>query len=240
MRLRDHSGSWRIVHAAMVAASAAMLGGCAGPLSTLDPAGPAASSIATLWWVLLTGAALLFLLVMVLFGITLLRPQWARKVSPARWIVLGGLVLPAIVLTPLVVFALVTGERLLPRPAGNPLRIEAEARQWHWTFTYPAGGGVATEGVLHLPAGRPIDIVVTSLDVIHAFWIPRLAGKIDAIPGHANRLRIEADRPGTYEGLCNEFCGKGHSGMRFDVIVHPQTDYDAALAAPDLAGRIAR
>ncbi|SHF74221.1 cytochrome c oxidase subunit 2 [Kaistia soli DSM 19436] len=218
----------------------ATLAGCAGPRSTLDPAGPAASTIATLWWVLLVGAALLFLLVMVLFVIVMMRPGWARKVSPARWIVLGGLVLPAIVLTPLVVYALMTGERLLPRSADNPLRIEAEAEQWHWNFTYPSAGGVKTEGVLHLPAGRPIDVVVTSLDVIHAFWIPRLAGKIDAIPGHANVLRIEADQPGTYEGLCNEFCGKGHSGMRFDVIVHPAAAYDAALVAPDLAGRIAR
>lgn len=215
------------------------LAGCAGPRSTLDPAGPAASTIATLWWVLFVGAAVLFLLVMALFGMVMLRPDWARKISPARWIVLGGLVLPAIVLTPLVVYALMTGERLLPHPTDNPLRIEAAAEQWHWTFTYPTAGDVRTEGVLHLPAGRAIDVVVTSLDVIHAFWIPRLAGKIDAIPGHANLLRIKADQPGTYEGLCNEFCGKGHSGMRFDVIVHPSADFDAALAAPDLAGRTA-
>ena len=75
----------------------------------------------------------------------------------------------------------------------------------------------------------PVDINVTSHDVIHAFWIPRLAGKIDALPGHVNRLRIRADRPGRYEGLCNEFCGLGHSKMRFTVIVHRQEDYSAAL-----------
>lgn len=214
------------------------LAGCAGPQSTLDPAGPAAGVIATLWWAMLAGAVLLFLLVMVLFGIVMTRPDWARRVSPARWIVLGGLVLPAIVLTPLVVYALATGERLLPHRAGDTVRIEAEARQWSWTFTYPSAGGVETKGVLHLPAGTPVDVVVTSLDVIHAFWIPRLAGKIDAIPGHANLLRIEADRPGTYEGLCNEFCGLGHTGMRFDVIVHPAAEFASALAAPDAAGKI--
>ena len=61
--------------------------------------------------------------------------------------------------------------------------------------------------------------MVTSRDVIHAFWIPRLAGKIDVIPGHVNVLRIQADAPGRYEGLCTEFCGLGHAGMRFDVVV---------------------
>jgi cytochrome c oxidase subunit 2 len=83
---------------------------------------------------------------------------------------------------------------------------------------------------MHLPAGLPVDIVVTSVDVIHAFWVPRLAGKIDAVPGHVNRLRIQADQPGRYEGLCNEFCGRGHTGMRFVVVVHRAEDFAAALA----------
>lgn len=214
-----------------------MLGGCSGPFSTLDPAGPAAGAIATLWWTMLAGATALFLLVMALFGIVMTRPDWARSVSPARWIIWGGLVLPAAVLTPLIVYGLVTGEKLLPRLAGAPMRIEAEAKQWAWTFRYPAVGGVETKGVLHLPAGTPIDVVVTSLDVIHAFWIPRLAGKVDAVPGHSNLLRIQADRPGTYEGLCNEFCGTGHTGMRFDVIVRPAAEFSASLASPNAAGK---
>ena len=72
--------------------------------------------------------------------------------------------------------------------------------------------------------------MVTSRDVIHSFWIPRLAGKIDAIPGHANVLRIQADAPGRFEGLCAEFCGVGHPGMRFQVVAHPAADFPAALA----------
>ena len=120
--------------------------------------------------------------------------------SPARWIVLGGLVLPAVVLMPLVAYGLVAGERLLPLPGDAPPRIEAEGRQWGWTFRYPDHGGVTTGNVLHLPAGVPVDIVVTSADVIHSFWIPRLAGKIDAVPGHVNVLRIQADEPGRYDG----------------------------------------
>lgn len=206
------------------------LAGCSGPLSALDPSGPAAGKIATLWWVMLVGAFVLFALVMVCFVMTVRRPGWGSRLSPTRWIVLGGLVLPAVVLTPLLVYALWAGERLLQLGGAEPLRIEAEARQWSWTFRYPGQGGAATQNALHLPAGVPVDIVVTSLDVIHAFWVPRLAGKIDAIPGQVNILRIQADQPGRYEGLCNEFCGIRHTGMRFEVVVHSQESFHEAVA----------
>jgi cytochrome c oxidase subunit II len=202
----------------------------------LDPAGPAASSIATLWWAMLAGAVVLFALVMALFALAIRGPDWGAA-SPARWIVLGGLCLPAVVLTPLVAYALITGERLLPRQAAEPIRIEAEGRQWNWTFRYPGYGGIKTEGVLHLPAGVPVDVAVTSVDVIHAFWIPRIAGMIDAVPGHTNLLRVQADAPGRYQGICNQFCGLGHSLMRFDVIVHPAAEFAAAIARPDAAGK---
>lgn len=212
------------------AGSIAALSGCDGPLSTLLPSGPSSASIATLWWVMLAGAAALFVLVMSLFVLVIRRPGWGSGVSPARWIVLGGLGLPAVVLLPLIAYALIAGERLLPLPGSAPPRIEAEGRQWAWAFRYPDHGGVTTHNVLHLPAGTPVDIVVTSRDVIHAFWVPRLAGKIDAVPGRVNRLRIQADQPGRYEGLCNEFCGFGHAGMRFAVIAHRPEDFAAALA----------
>jgi cytochrome c oxidase subunit 2 len=187
---------------------------------------------------MLAGAVLLFILVMFIYALVMLRPGWGARISPARWIVLGGLCLPAVVLTPLVAYALIAGERLLPLPAAEPVRIEAEARQWIWTFRYPGYGGIKTEGVLHLPAGVPVDVAVTSLDVIHAFWIPRLAGKIDAVPGHTNLLRVQADLPASYQGLCNQFCGEGHSGMRFDVVVHPAEEFATAIASPDAAGKV--
>jgi cytochrome c oxidase subunit II len=221
-------------------ATAADLTGCTGPLSTLDPAGPAAASIAALWWAMLVGSTALFALVMVIFVLVVWRPGWGSGVSPTRWIVLGGLGLPAVVLTPLIAYALIAGERLLPLPGAELLRIEAEAEQWRWTFRYPGHGGIETENVMHLPAGVLVDVVVTGLDVIHAFWIPRLAGKIDAVPGHVNLLRIQAGVPGRYEGLCNEFCGRGHSGMRFDVFVHPAADFSAAIAKTDVAGKVKR
>jgi cytochrome c oxidase subunit 2 len=186
------------------------------------------------------GAIVLFVLVMALFALVILRPGWGARMSSTRWIVLGGLCLPALVLIPLVAYALITGEQLLPQRAAEPLRIEAEGQQWIWTFRYPGNGDIKTERVLHMPAGVPVDVVVTSRDVIHAFWIPRLAGKIDAVPGHSNLLRIQADVPGRYQGLCNEFCGSGHSGMQFDVIVHPAAEFSTAIAKPDATGKVAQ
>jgi cytochrome c oxidase subunit II len=224
--LSRHLSVWRMtVQAGLIGA----LAGCSGPLSTLDPSGPAAASIATLWWVMLCGAAVLAALVLTLFTLVIWRPGWGSGVSPARWIVLGGLVLPAVILLPLVAYALFAGERLV-LPASSPTRIEAEGRQWTWTFRYPDQGGVTTTNVMHVPAGTPVEVIVTSADVIHAFWVPRLAGKIDALPGHVNRLRIQADQPGRYEGQCNEFCGLGHATMRFVVIAHAPEDFAAALA----------
>jgi len=84
--------------------------------------------------------------------------------------------------------------------------------------------------VLHIPAGQPVDVLVTSSDVIHSFWSPRLAGKIDAVPGHENVVRLTADRPGTYRGVCAEFCGVGHTDMHFSVVAHPPEEYAQALA----------
>ena len=208
----------------------AALAGCSGQLSTLDPSGPAAASIARLWWVMLAGSAVLFALVMVLFALAWLRPGFGSSVSPQRWVLLGGLLLPAIVLIPLVAYGLAAGERLLPLPGMKPPRIEVQAERWRWSFRYPDHGGFTTEGVLHLPAGTPVDIVVSSRDVIHSLWIPRLAGKIDVIPGRINTLRLQADTPGRYQGQCAEFCGLEHTSMRFDVIVHPAADFAATLA----------
>lgn len=205
------------------------LSGCGGNLSTLDPAGPAAAAIALLWWIMLAGAAVILLLVMAAFAWSF-RPG-ARRVLTPRFMIVGcGVVFSSIVLTLLVGTAFVLGERLLPHPREpRPLVIEVVARQWQWEFRYPEAGDLSTLDRLHIPAGRDIDFTVVSEDVIHSFWIPRLGGKIDAIPGHTNRVRLHADRAGTYGGVCAEFCGLDHTGMRFTVIAHEAEDYAAAL-----------
>ena len=198
-----------------------LIAGCAGPLSTLEPSGPAARDIAWLWWSLLAGAAALALMVFVLVGLGFGRP---RDIPESRWVFGMGVWFSLGVITVTLAATLWVGERLLPR--GDALEVTAHARQWSWTFSHPGRDGpVETDSVLHIPAGRPVDVVITSTDVIHSFWVPQLAGKLDAIPGRANRLRIEAAAPGTYEGLCAEFCGLEHGTMRFDVVAHDPADW---------------
>jgi len=217
-------------------AGAAVLAGCTGPLSTLDAAGPAAASIATLWWVMLAGAAVLFLLVMALLGIAFMKHAAGPRLPAWFWLAGGGLVLPALVLTPLILYAIWSGDRLVLHAGTDaPLRIEVTARQWQWDIAYPEAAGRArtSVNVLHIPAGRTVELLITSADVIHSFWVPRLAGKIDAIPGHINTLRLEAAAPGLYRGVCAEFCGVEHAGMNFAVEAHDAADYVAQLERLD-------
>ncbi|MGD9614562.1 MAG: cytochrome c oxidase subunit II [Alphaproteobacteria bacterium] len=209
------------------------LAACAGPLSTLDPAGPAAAWIAELWWVMLAGAAALFLLVMLLLVVGFLRPEAGRNTPEWLWLGGGGLVLPAVVLLPLMVYGLVRGEMLVPAGGDGVVEAKVLARQWEWVFTYsrPDGPPVRSVNTLHIPAGRPVQLTITSADVVHSLWVPRLAGKMDAIPGHFNVLQITADRPGVYRGLCAEFCGLEHAEMRISVHAHAPDEFERVVAA---------
>ncbi|MFV0623194.1 cytochrome c oxidase subunit II [Sphingomonas sp. ac-8] len=204
-------------------------GGCAGPLSAIDPAGPHAQTVAQLWWGMLAGAAVLAGLVFVLLALAFRRRE-PRAPSDRLWIGWLGLAMPTVVLAMLLVTALVLGARLLPTPNPRALRIEVEASRYQWRFRYP-GGTAATRDVLHLPAGRPVDLSITARDVIHSVWVPRLAGKMDAIPGQTNVLRIVAAKPGRYRGVCAEYCGPGHAGHDFLVVVHDDAGWARATGA---------
>ena len=207
------------------------LAACDGPLSTLQPSGAIAGQIAWLWWVMLGGAAGLTLLVVVLLGMAFGRP---REVPPRVWTHRLGLWFSLAILGTTLGAGLWVGERILPRDDGAVV-VEAHAVQWTWQFTHEdaAGTRVKTNDLLHIPAGTPVDVLVTSGDVIHSFWVPQLAGKMDAIPGRTNRIRIEADSPGIYAGLCAEFCGLGHARMRFDVQAHADWPPDLSEDAAD-------
>lgn len=209
------------------------LTGCGGDLSALDPAGPSAASIANTWWAMLWGSAALFVFVLGLFVAVLFVPRFGRRVSEKRWIILGGLVLPLPVLTGLTFYAFTQGEFLLRGAATEThevLEVRAVGRMWQWQFSYPSAPESPVKvDLLHIPVDRTIEIVAESEDVIHSFWVPRLGGKIDAVPGHSNRLRIRADRPGKYGGVCSEYCGVGHAGMRFEVQAHEQKDFREIL-----------
>lgn len=224
----------------LLIALALLVGGCTGPLSTLDPAGPSAHSLALLWYFILIFTGVIFLLMSAVLVAAALRPEWVRVVSSRQLIVWGGLVMPTIGLVALVGSAIYLGEQLIPRAgAANVLNIEVTARQWHWEFRYPDapdGTEAKSRHVLHIPADREIHLFISSEDVIHSFWVPRLAGKMDAIPGHVNVLRLQADVPGIYEGVCAEYCGVGHAPMVFRVEAHAPEDYEGAIRALAEAG----
>lgn len=195
------------------------LAACEGSLSTIDPAGPSAARVAALWWWMLGGSALLAALVFVLLFIALFRKGVADHETPERkrvWIGWLGLAMPVGVLMVLLAFALWVGERNLPTGAAART-IDVTAYNYGWEFCDENRN--CSEDVLRIPAGRAVDLDITSRDVIHSLWIPRLAGKMDAIPGQVNRLRIEASAPGTYEAVCAEYCGVGHADHRFVVEV---------------------
>ena len=213
---------------AIILVTAMPLAACDTPLSTLAPAGPVATDIAWLWWVMLAGAALITALVVVLLILAFRRPS---DTGARIWTHGLGLYFSLTVLTLLLGAGLWVGERIQPRD-DNAVTVHAHAFQWGWEFSHegPDGDMVESPDLLHIPANRPVDVLITSEDVIHSFWVPRLAGKMDAIPGRTNRTRLLADAPGEYDGLCAEFCGLDHAGMRFSVQAHADWPPDLSEA----------
>lgn len=136
-------------------------------------------------------------------------------------------------------------------PPGEAMVVEAIGHQWWWEFRYPELG-LVTANEMHVPVDRTVEVRLTSADVIHSFWIPRLGGKRDVVPGHENGLWFTPDSVGVYLGQCAEFCGLSHALMKMEVVVDEQADFDewvaanladAIVAIPDTmrpdAGRIA-
>jgi cytochrome c oxidase subunit 2 len=130
---------------------------------------------------------------------------------------------------------LVPGLAMIPAlraPPTDPVRIEVSGEQWWWRVAYhrPGMEPVPSANEVRLPRGRRVELVLVSPDVIHSFWIPSIAGKIDMIPGRVNRLVLEPTRAGVFRGQCAEFCGTSHALMAFAVVVMEPDAFDAWLA----------
>lgn len=224
------------------------LSACGDDPSALAPRGTGAREIAVLWWVMFAlGTAVMALVVVVLVRAGRRRPATAPDApAPAtggggpdaadpaveragnRWILWGGVVLPVVVVVPLSFLTLVIGQRLWTLSTDDALEIEVVGHQYWWEVRYPETGAV-TANEIHIPVGRNVHIRMTSEDVIHSFWVPSLHGKMDLTPGEETDIVIDADRPGTYEGLCAEFCGIQHTHMKFLVVAHEEDDFAAWL-----------
>ena len=215
----------------MALCASAVLAGCdtAGPLSALDPAGPGAAPIAQVWWWMFWGAGALTLGMTALGLAAVLRRRHSAEPTSGverAWLLGGGLLLPGLAIGALLLWGLRAGHALLPLPGATPVfTVEVTARQWQWDVRYPAHPLAPLQpNRIDIPAGQPVDVRVRTADVIHGFWVPRLGGKIDAIPGRTNVVRLQADAPGIYRGVCAEYCGTGHARMPMEVHAHaPET-----------------
>ena len=198
--------------------------------SALASRGPVADAIAQSWWVMFWGATAVLALVMGLLLYAMFRdPARRPPLRAAAFVFGGGLVFPTVVLTALLIYGTGVGERATA-PAADPLRLEVTAHQWWWAVRYPAIGGspaFVVRDELVIPVGVPVELTLHSADVIHSLWIPRLAGKVDLIPGRTNVHRFEASAPGDYGGQCAELCGVGHTDMKLAVRALPQDAFDA-------------
>jgi cytochrome c oxidase subunit 2 len=237
-------------------------------LSTFDPVSPPAESIRDLAFLVLAITAFIFVVVegLLIYSIVRFRRRAAAgtgeppQVYGSKPIEIAWTAAPALIVF---VLGLVTARTLWevnvpppqPREGDNTLFVTVVGRQWWWEYQYdhyngrPLGFTTANE--LHVPAGeggvpRPVFLILKSADVCHSFWVPRLAGKTDLIPGRINAMWFQTDRPGLYLGQCAEYCGTQHANMLLRVVVDPPEDFDRWLenegkpAAEDAAAAAGR
>ncbi|MEX2226358.1 MAG: cytochrome c oxidase subunit II [Dehalococcoidia bacterium] len=244
-------GIARICSLALVLGSSLFLSGCeyfSSPQNTFNPAGTVAQQqkddfLLVMWPSLVVG-------LIVMLGIVYIAIKFRRKpgdsglpkqVHGNTALELSWTIIPIILLAVIAV-PTVEGIRTLSREPENALQVKVTGVQWAWLFEYPeidAGGAPLTPAVgeLRIPVGQDVAFEIHSTDVNHSFWVPKLAGKIDAIPNHVNHMWFRADEAGEFSGQCAEFCGLDHNAMRMTVIAMPPAEFDAWVAEQQAAAR---
>ncbi len=218
------------------------LSGCTGRQSVLDVAGADASTILTLFSVMLAGLVVIWLGVngMMLYA-NRLSARRHEESSARKLIVIGGIVFPTIVIAALLAWGL----SIMPdqRAPGDGLRIKVIGEQWWWRVKYwPEGAEepIVAANEIRLPVGARTEFELSADKVIHSFWIPALGGKMDMFPGRETTISLEPTEAGVYRGQCAEFCGASHAQMAFEVVTLEPADFDdwltrrgAARACPE-------
>jgi cytochrome c oxidase subunit 2 len=211
---------------------------CSGSQSALDPAADKAFGIAWLFW-FFTAVCVVVLLAVVAVMIAAvakrrrtagetaaLDPARERRIGVAVAAATGTTVLILIVLTFVSYFA----TRGLGATSADPVRIRLTGKQWWWEIEYQdrtPSQTYTTANELHVPVGRPVTLILLATDVIHSFWVPNVAGKMDLIPGRTNTITFTLQKPGTYRGQCAEFCGLQHAHMALLLIADNPAEFDA-------------
>lgn len=211
---------------------------CQGPFpqSTLHPAADLSATIDGLFRTIFWLATGVFVVVEGLLVFILIRYR-ARPGQPPPPRVHGNTLLeaawtlaPAVILVFVAVPTIETIFRTDGAPAEGAIQIDVVGHQWWWEYSYPAYGFV-TANEMHIPREAPVALTLTSRDVIHSFWAPRLGGKRDAIQGRRNRLAFKADSAGVFMGQCAEFCGESHANMGLRVVVDEPVAFARWVAA---------
>jgi cytochrome c oxidase subunit II len=234
-------GQWLLAAALALAFTSASAAERASPLNYfLHAVGPASAPTLRLGWVFTAICVVVCLIIAMLLAIAILRPRppvlpdnvhvLAATQSGMSWIYIGVGV-STVVLIAMLIYALITLERVAAPNDPPTLTITITAYDWWWKVAYDdavdSSQRFVTANEIHIPVGEPIRVKLDSADVIHAFWVPTLAGKTQTIPGQTNEQWIQADQPGVYRGQCSQFCGAQHAHMAFEVIAQSRADFAA-------------
>ncbi|MFZ5817765.1 MAG: cytochrome c oxidase subunit II [Bacillota bacterium] len=222
----------RIGIALLFALAGGLLAGCSTlPQSPLDPRGPVAQSqTGLLMYTLYVAIGIgIFVTAALLFVVIKFRARPGQTAVPKQvhgnhtleviWTIIPILILIS------VAYPTVSAAFSTATPPDGSMTIKAHGNQWWFGFEYPEGFVTANE--LRIPKGKPVKLEITSRDVIHSFWVPKLAGKMDMIPNRTNVMWLQADETGLFYGQCAEFCGDSHAKMRFRVRVMEEQEYTA-------------
>ncbi len=211
--------------------------------SVLAPAGEQAAGIHGLFWLMMLVCGAMYLLVLGGVAWTLWRALQRRRAAGEPAInppdiglnrgLLGWAGLIVFGLTVLITASFLVERNIAAARARPALEVRVTGHQWWWRIQYRdprTGGWIETANELHLPLGRTTRVSLGSADVIHSFWVPNIAQKLDVVPGRINLLDLTPTRPGWFRGQCAEFCGIQHAHMAFDVKVDTPQDFDRWLA----------
>jgi cytochrome c oxidase subunit II len=227
------------------------LASCASkaPQDTLDPDGPIANKQNNLFLFTFAIAVVVFVLVQGLIIATVVRHRHRPgrpdpvQVHGNTKLEFGWTVVPALLLVGVAFPTVFTIFDIASEPKKNVLPVEVYGHLWWWEYRYPTLG-ISTANELHIPTKTNIRLSLHSIEpglpapkgeefaagVIHSFWVPRLAGKQDVVPGRTNKLTIRAERADTYLGQCAEYCNLSHANMRLRVVSMEQADFDKWVA----------